>query len=1376
MDVLSQLATYTSVLDRSHIGAAGDAPNQPGLRALQGAVLFTDFVGFTSLAEWLARKGPVGSEKLSEVLNSHYGILTDAIAKRGGDVLLFAGDALVALFEDESADLRAATRRAVRAALDMQAALGVGRLPDEVRLGLRATIGAGALVAQRVGGVDGRWLTLVGGPALEQVFAADALARAGDVLAAAPAWRAIADGAHGEPRGGAGVTLVERLSEEDAPGIATKVAAEYDVGKAVEQLVLPLVRDRLLGGHSDFLAEFRDASAVFVRLPTVDPGTPADLPRLHEAAIVAQEEANRLDGTLYQMLRDDKGCALVLAFGLPGQAHDDDAARAADAALAVCHRLRTLAVSADAGVATGVVFCGSYGGTARRHYGIMGPTMNRAARLMQAAAGRVVVDHATRVRGERWMEFRNLPPLTVKGIDVPVHVSEAVARRTAHAASHARFHTAMIGRSREGAVLGARVAALRGDGGGGAVIIEAEAGMGKSSLLRHAVQLASARTVRVLEGAADSIEVSTAYLALRPIIAALLEVPSASPDDVRAAVLRRLERLPPRLRDLAPLLNLVLPLDFADNELTAQMSGTIRAANLTNLLLGLVEQIVADGPVMFALEDLHWMDDASLQFCARVLDALPGVLLVATLRPVSPEPPALTRLRRGDGREKLGLDTFAPDEIVELVRRRLGARTIPVAVKDLIVAKAEGNPFYSEEIAIALRESGVIAIENGECHIAVTQEFSTLNLPGTVKGVITSRIDRLAPAAQVALKVASVLGRSFELPTLQAVLPATIDAVSLPMSLDELQAAELLVPESNDSSRYGFRHALIQETTYSLLPFAQRRPLHAAAAEHVERAHAADLAPFSARLAHHWLRAERPEKAVHYLGDAGRQALEAHANQSAVEFLEEALKLDLTLRRPHSVDAKRASWHRQLAEGYYSLIQWDQARTHYEHAIRLSGFPAPKFGAATPVEVLKHVASRYAPRLVFGDPARLPESRRAAGIEAMRACDNLQVVYLWQGNQLSLAHTVFEGANIAARTGPSAESSFARAMMGYLLVMAGLHRIAERDLRSAVAMADASGQLLQRVSTNMYLGMSLSLLGRPLEGIPYLQTADDLVGRLGAGLWKHRGKYMLAEPHLMVGNLDVAADLFGASATLSTSVEPPITGFANAMRALCRIRQGRVDEGIALVHGSTGIRLVRDNPIGLQLYNSLGALIEGYLWTGEWRLALEAAREGVAIPERGGDANSFFTGYNGHAAVARLFLTLLEWRQQRVAGAEALPGDDELWSLARRALKNFGKGAKVFPGARSPLLVLEGIAFALQGKRKKAADAWERCRTIASASSMPYEHAMATYELGRHAGISAERDRYLREARETFERLGMPRYAARCSAPGDALHPFTQDQ
>ena len=205
------------------------------------------------------------------------------------------------------------------------------------------------------------------------------------------------------------------------------------------------------------------------------------------------------------------------------------------------------------------------------------------------------------------------------------------------------------------------------------------------------------------------------------------------------------------------------------------------------------------------------------------------------------------------------------------------------------------------------------------------------------------------------------------------------------------------------------------------------------------------------------------------------------------------------------------------------------------------------------------------------------------------------------------------------------------------------------------------------------------------------------------------------------------------------SVEPPITGFANAMRALCRIRQGKVDEGIALVHGPTASGSCA-TPDCLQLYNSLGALIEGYLWRGEWRLALEAAREGVAIPERGGDANSFFTGYNGHAAVRAVVPDA-----PRVAAAGGR-------GRRRPATRHRALAA----GAPSPQELRQGReGVSGRARRRCSCSRGSRLRwrasaagrgcvaplpPIAAASSMPYEHAMATRELGRHADTAAKRE------------------------------------
>jgi class 3 adenylate cyclase/tetratricopeptide (TPR) repeat protein len=1352
------LATHLPRLQLRHL--ASGMPAGAATTLTRGGLLFTDFTGFTRLAEELGRSGPRGAELLSQVLNRHFGLLIAEVDAQGGDILAFAGDAVLALFESGPDD-DAGAAAAARCAIAVQAKLVA--MPDAGPvLGLRATVGAGDVLVHHVGGLDGHWLTVAGGAALDEVFATDRVgraSRAGYVHATDAAWSAIGDRALGA-RGPGGEKIVRAVHEDGAPRHAVKIAVGPELSKMVAAAVPPVLRDWHADGGADFLAEFREASLAFISLPGLDPGAPDARDRLHSAARESQEVIARLGGTFYQILYDDKATYMVAAFGLPGQARDDDAARAAEAAQAACARLAGAGIPAAAGVASGPVFCGSYGGASRSNYGIIGATINRAARLMQAADRRVLCDAATRTRAQRWLRFTDAGTLVLDGVTGPVAVHEPGERRSGSnpaggVAEPAHAHGAMIGRLHESDRLRARLDALAAGGPGGVVVIEAEAGVGKTTLLGRVRELAAERGLRVLDSGGEPIEENTAYFAFRALIRDLLGVPPS--DDaaaIRCTLLDRLAALGSDRVELAPLLNALLPADFPENELTLQMAGSIRAQNLSRLVADLVVAALGGEPLVLALEDAHWTDGASLYLCVHLAEHVPAALLIVTARPMDTELPAYTRLRTGPGRERLELGSLEPDEIVELVRRRLGASVLPVAVKKLILDKAEGNAFYAEELAATLRESGAITIVKGQCRIRAG-ELGTLALPDTVKGIVTGRIDRLDSAVRLTLKVASVAGRVFERRILERLHPdpgAALDA-----HLDALCAAELVVRQADGS--YTFRHALTHETTYGLLPYAQRQPLHRAAAEHLEAVHADDLAPVYARLAFHWSRAGEPARAVPYLGEAGRQALEAHANQAAVEFFGEAIRLDEELRGSLQVDLVRGRWHRQLAEGHYSLMQWDLAQAHYERAVQLCGFRRPRFGAATLLEVGRHVAGRFVPRAVGGRQNDSMKARELC-IEALRACDNLQVVYLWQGKQLSLAHTVFEGANIAERAGPSAESAFARAMIGYLLAMARLRGVAERDLRAAVAMAEESGQLLQQVSCNMYLGMTLSLLGRPLEGMPYLERADELVGRLGGGLWKHRGKYMLAEPNLMIGNLPRAAELFRACAALSMSVEPPITGFANAMHGLCRIRQGAVEEALDLIRGPTGIQLVRDNPLGLQLYNTLGALIEGCLWTGELDEALAAGREAVAIPERGDDANAFFTGYNGHAAVARLFLTLIERRRADAAG---LPAEAELWGYARRALKNFRKAAGQFPGGRAPYLLVHGLFQHLTGNASAAAATWRECVAVGERTPMAYEAAMAHWELGRHASAPLERETHMSAARDRFEAMGMPRYAERCA-------------
>src|SRR4051812_23639395 len=159
MNTLQQLVPHLSRLElAAAIGADAD-DSSSSVASLRAAVLFTDFAGFTTLTEKLASEGPIGAERLSEILNWYYGILTDAIARHGGDTVLFAGDALLAVFDADVAGDSSATAHAAACALDIHRRLATAPPPHDAKLGLRATIGVGPLTAHRVGGMGGRWLT-----------------------------------------------------------------------------------------------------------------------------------------------------------------------------------------------------------------------------------------------------------------------------------------------------------------------------------------------------------------------------------------------------------------------------------------------------------------------------------------------------------------------------------------------------------------------------------------------------------------------------------------------------------------------------------------------------------------------------------------------------------------------------------------------------------------------------------------------------------------------------------------------------------------------------------------------------------------------------------------------------------------------------------------------------------------------------------------------------------------------------------------------------------------------------------------------------------------------------------------------------------------
>jgi class 3 adenylate cyclase len=420
-DLIETLTSYVPVrIARRAAIEPGTFPRATA-ESFPAAVLFADISGFTALAERLAASGAVGAEDLTRLLNAYLGRLVEIVAASGGDVLKFAGDAVLSLWQaEDDASLADAVVAACECALEVQARLGDYAADDGTRLSLKLAVGAGKIGTATLGGVRDRWEFLVAGPPIEQVGAANAHASPGDTICSPEAWALAAARCDGEAAPGGNVRL-ERVREPVALAPLEPVAVPPEAAAALRAYIPAAIRDRLDAGQSDRLAELRRLTVLYVNLPDLTEDT--DLDAADEMIRTLQDALYRHEGSINKLNVDDHGASLLAALGLPPLAHEDDALRGALAALAMHEALERLGFRCSIGVTTGLAFCGSVGGERRREYTIMGEVVNLAARLMQAAMGGVLCDRETEAAAPAGrLAFDPLAEMKVKGRKEPVDV------------------------------------------------------------------------------------------------------------------------------------------------------------------------------------------------------------------------------------------------------------------------------------------------------------------------------------------------------------------------------------------------------------------------------------------------------------------------------------------------------------------------------------------------------------------------------------------------------------------------------------------------------------------------------------------------------------------------------------------------------------------------------------------------------------------------------------------------------------------------------------------------------------------------------------------------------------------------------------------
>jgi class 3 adenylate cyclase/tetratricopeptide (TPR) repeat protein len=772
------------------------------------------------------------------------------------------------------------------------------------------------------------------------------------------------------------------------------------------------------------------------------------LNRFFETALA---QIHRYEGTVNQFLGD----GFMALFGAP-LAHEDHARRAALAALGVARAVDTpivpdsgppVTLRVRMGLNTGLVVVGAIGDNLRMDYTAVGDCTHLAARLQQSAApGSIVVSQATARLVEGHVALEPLGALDVRGLSGPVTAYRLVGadRPASSTAVVGRARSPFVGRERQVATLRALFAEIT-QGQGRIVGIVGEPGLGKSRLLLEMRREIGEQAVW-LEGRCLSYGSTIPYLPVLDLLRGACDVAeTATPEHAADRVRATLADLGLDPGERAPYLLHLLGLKEPDEPVRA-LGGDVLMARTLDTLRQLWLRASRRQPLVLVVEDLHWIDPASEACLASLAEGLASAaaLLVATYRP-GYRPPWIDRSYA----TQMTLAPLRRDDSLGVVHALLPDLTADDTLVRMILDKAEGNPFFLEELVYAVGEAGA----------------GPVRVPDSVQGVLAARIDRLPETAKHALQTASVLGREFPERLLRAIAdePDRLDA-----DLRDLTRLEFLHERPDaDERTYVFKHALTQDVAHATLVTPRRRALHRRAADALAAIYAERVADMAPVLAHHYLEAQAWAEAVPHARRAAAMAAGAWANREALARYDQALTASERAGLPA---AERRALLEARAGVHGVLGQFEPARADLEAALALAEAETEADGTA-----------------------------RGRILAALGAA--------WGGHRdyargLELTGRAVE---LLERTADRRALADARAQLGIMLLNVGQMAASRRELEAALALFEdlddlrGQGRALEMLGMNVQLSGDLARADAILDrALPLLRANGDRRAEINA--------------------------------------------------------------------------------------------------------------------------------------------------------------------------------------------------------------------------------------------------------------------------------------
>ncbi|XP_071950991.1 adenylate cyclase type 10-like isoform X2 [Antedon mediterranea] len=910
--------------------------------------MFLDVSGFTACCEEYQRRN-LGVDTLMKTLNNYLGRIEDVVLDADGDVVEFAGDALLVLWQATTETKNSIVGKVVKCAHEIHRRCHDWKTEVGVVLGVKVAISYGAVSITYVGNLKSQHF-VTGGTAVIEVNKAEKHCQKGYTVLAKSAFKLCPwkDLIRFEllDEGSARVKLVKKawLTKYEEEGSQENVESPNKKRKQsnrdsglfrrssyknkLRPFIAPPVIQKIEDDQPlDYLCEMREVTIVFINLVLQTGDHTSCLQELYNTigASVLQ-----FQGMINKIFEFDKGTSFLIIFGLPGFKHENEIGHALQCSSKIQQSLKIMSTikQVSIGVTTGKVFCGVVGHPSRHEYTVIGPRVNMAARLMMNYPSKLSCDESTCTRSKIQMShFEDLPAVTLKGMENPGKIFEFhEVAKDEDTGITATEHPLLGYKTEVEECICAISDTMNSTEHVRFVIVKGEPGFGKSRVLLTLADEARKANIRVINHSANLSHACTPYYTASYIVKSILELGKVGSPEEKEKYLQEKFKSSDIIKFLG-LLNNLIGVQLPCDETVGNMSTGDRTKAMHRLLGRIVAETQGDyeGTVV-TIDDAHQIDKDSWQLLSNF--AIRSCVIIMAVGPIGDEDQSADiarKVMKSQNTYIVTLKGLQSDTLEPLICQCLDVNEIPQDLVNLLRSNMKGkiNPSWVKQCVLSLLHTDQLQLTEQEdgnkvCIVAKGVKLRELEIPESLRGCLIALIDRLPVTERTMVKLASVIGTTFSADTLGHLLQ-NLTTSKVQQTIGNLLSSGVFVFRA---MMLRFESTSLQETAYSLLIDKQRRKLHETYASYLESQYfeqstvrtrrslfkkktaspttenrnvtydVRTLQSIFPQLITHWRKANNTAKALEYLIKAADSAVAVNNMMQAISYILQAKELD----------------------------------------------------------------------------------------------------------------------------------------------------------------------------------------------------------------------------------------------------------------------------------------------------------------------------------------------------------------------------------------------------------------------------------------------------------------------------------------------------